>query len=125
MTLRFYTAALAAVALLGWGSAATIVLATPVSSAGRAGMFLFYVSLGMALAASFAFAGVALRRRREGAPEVLAALTLRQGTLLALAAVSLLFLQAHRWFTVGTGAAVVGAAIITEAIFLWQPWKRS
>ena len=125
MTLRSYTAALAAVAILGWGSAAAIVLTTPADAAGRAGMSLWYLSVGIALAATFAFVGAALRRRREDAPEAIAALTLRQGTLLAFVAVLLLFLQARRWLAVSTGAAIVGAAIVAEAMFLWQPWKRN
>ncbi|MBI4099173.1 hypothetical protein HY442_01430 [Candidatus Parcubacteria bacterium] len=122
MTLKAYGVVLAAVAVLGWASVATILFGTSAVAAGHTGTLLFFVSVGLAFASSSAFVGLVLRRHTIGHEAAVAA-SLRQGVLLALCAISLLWLQAERQLTVLTGGSTVALAIAFEAIFLWRPWK--
>ncbi|MBI3305126.1 hypothetical protein HYZ80_02295 [Candidatus Parcubacteria bacterium] len=124
MTLKAYGAVLAAVAVLGWASVATILFGTSAVAAGRTGTLLFFVSVGLAFASSFTFVGLVLRRHTIGHETAVAA-SLRQGVLLAIFAVSLLWLQAERQLTVLTGGLAAALTIAFETIFLWRPWKKS
>ncbi len=120
MTLRQYLILMSLMTALCWAGWAAVVKSFDPLDAGWLGLVLFYAALALALAGTFAIAGLTVRslmRRREPAARFVP-VSFRQGALFSVMFVAGLALQSRALLAWWNLALLLGSAVTVEFLLM-------
>ena len=120
MTLRQYLILMTLMTVLCWVGWAAVVRSFDPIDAGIFGLLLFYAALGLALAGTFAIAGLTVRSliRRKEPPSRHVPVSFRQGAIFAAMFVAGLLLQSRSLLVWWNLALLLGSAVTVEFLLM-------